>query len=253
MAKASLITGATSGIGKGIALELAARGDLVGVLGRRADRAEEVVQAIEAAGGKAMAVVADASEPESVADAVERFVAWAGRLDCVVANAGIAIRGTVIDLDIADWRRLMAINLDGVFYTAKYAMPHLIASRGSFTAIASHGGVMGVSHFASYSASKFGVVGFVRSIALDHAAQGVRANVVCPGSVYTEMSEKNLAHLSKVEQAELFSTRTPQGRIGTVTEIAKAVAYLSSDDAGYTNGAVLVIDGGAAAGFTMHR
>ena len=81
----------------------------------------------------------------------------------------------------------------------------------------------------------------------------MRANAVCPGSVYTEMTEKNLAHLSTEEQAKLFSTVTPQGRIGTVPEIAKAVAYLSSDDAGYTNGAVLVIDGGAAAGFTMRR
>ena len=112
---------------------------------------------------------------------------------------------------------------------------------------------MGVSHFCAYSASKFGVVGFVRSIALDHAAQGVRANVLCPGSVRTEMSDRNLAHLSEEEKQEQFRNRTPLGRIGTTQEVAKAVAYLSSDDAGYFNGAVLVMDGGAASGFTMHR
>jgi NAD(P)-dependent dehydrogenase (short-subunit alcohol dehydrogenase family) len=252
VAKASLITGATSGIGKEIALELARRGDQIGVLGRRRELAEAVVEEIERQGGSAIPIIADISVPEQVGRAKDDFLRWAGRIDCVVANAGISIPGKIIDLSIEDWRSTMSVNLDGVYYTAKYCMPHLIASKGNLTIISSHAGIMGVPGYFAYSASKFATVGLGRSLAVDHAADGVRVNVICPGPIRTELTDRNMPFDTEEERVAAHATLSPQKRMGTLGEVAKAVAYVSSDDAGYTNGAVLVIDGGSTAALTMY-
>jgi meso-butanediol dehydrogenase / (S,S)-butanediol dehydrogenase / diacetyl reductase len=252
MTKASLITGATSGIGKEIAFELSRRGDMVGILGRRREHAEAVVNEIKHQGGNAIAIVADISIPEQVAAAASDFAAWAGKIDCVIANAGVSIPGKITDFSLDDWRTTMNVNLDGVFYTAKFCMPHLIASKGNLTIISSHGGVMGVAGYFSYSASKFATVGLGRSLAVDHAADGVRVNVICPGTIRTEMSDRNMPFDTEEKRLAAYAKLSPQKRVGTLSEVAKAVAYVSSDDAGYTNGAVLVIDGGSAAAFSLY-
>jgi meso-butanediol dehydrogenase/(S,S)-butanediol dehydrogenase/diacetyl reductase len=146
------------------------------------------------------------------------------------------------------WSQLMRINLDGVFYTARFTMPHLLKSKGTFTAISSDAGVQGAPGYAAYCASKHGVIGFVRTLALDHGPQGVRSNVICPGMVETPMSEEAMVSYSEAERA-FYRGNVPLGRFGKPDEVAKAILHLSSRDASYSNGMVYSIDGGSTAGY----
>lgn len=242
----ALVTGATSGIGEAVARRLGRRGALVGVLGRNAAAADMVCATVVAEGGTALPLIADVADPDQVAAAVERFASHGGGIDTVVASAGIGAAGTVIDTDIADWRRIVDVNLGGVFFAAKFTMPFLLASRGTFTAISSDAGITGGSGFAAYSASKHGVVGLVRCLALDHGPSGVRSNVICPAFVETPM----ISELSPADR-DFFEKAVPLGRFATADEVAAAVAFLSSAEASYFNGAVHHLDGGSTAGYFL--
>jgi meso-butanediol dehydrogenase/(S,S)-butanediol dehydrogenase/diacetyl reductase len=224
-----------SGIGWATAFALAERGAVVGLLGRRREKAEELATRLREVGGEGIPLVADVSDPRQVEAAVARLTAITGRLDTVVANAGIAFS-------------LMRINLDGVFYTARFTMPHLLKSKGTFTAISSDAGVQSAPGYAAYCASKHGVIGFIRTLALDHGPQGVRSNVICPGMVETPMSEEAMVSYSEAERA-VYRGNVPPGRFGKPDEVAKAILHLSSRDASYSNGMVYSIDGGSTAGY----
>jgi meso-butanediol dehydrogenase/(S,S)-butanediol dehydrogenase/diacetyl reductase len=244
----ALVTGATSGIGLEVACALAVRGAVVGLLGRRGDRADALAAKLRELGGDGIALPADVGDPRQVEAAVSKLVGLTGRLDTVVANAGIALTGTVIDMAEEDWSRIMRCNLDGMFYTARFTIPHLLASKGTFTAIASDAGLQGAVGYAAYSASKHAVVGFVRCLALDHGPQGVRSNVVCPGWVETPMADELLAVASEPEIA-FYRASVPLGRFARPQEVAKAVLHLSSAEASFANGMTYSIDGGSTAGY----
>jgi meso-butanediol dehydrogenase / (S,S)-butanediol dehydrogenase / diacetyl reductase len=246
----AFVTGATSGIGRAIAVRLARRGAAVAVVGRNAKAAEAVAQEVRAAGGEAFVAIADVSEAEQVEAAVTGFVSAHGGLDTVVACAGIALTGSVTDCSLGDWDRLLATNLNGTFYLARYAMPELIKSRGTFTAISSDAGVQGACGYAAYIASKHAMNGLVKSLALDYGKHGIRCNTVCPAFVETPMAEQLLKDVSAAELA-YFKGIVPLGRFAQPEEVADAVAHLSSKEASYVNGLMYRLDGGSTAGYYL--
>lgn len=157
--------------------------------------------------------------------------------------------GTAPDLSLLEWSRAIEVNLTGVFLTAKYVVPQLEASGGgAFVALSSDAGIQGAAGFAAYCASKHGVIGLVKSLALDHGPHGVRCNAVCPGFVETPMAERIFADLPEAER-ERWRGTVPLGRFGRPEEVADAIAHLSSPQASYVNGHTYVIDGGGTAGY----
>lgn len=244
----AFVTGATSGIGRAVALKLATRGAVVGLLGRNRKAAEALAEEIEEMGGRSIVLIADVSQADQLAAGVDKFVDQAGGIDTVVASAGIAYTGTVLDTSVEDWDSLIGINLRGAFLTAKYTMPHLLKVRGNFVAVGSDASVAGACSFSAYCASKHGLVGLVRCMALDHGAAGVRSNVVCPGFVETPMADKLLEDVTP-EEKQYYQSMVPMGRFARPEEVANVIAHLCSEDASYANGLVYSLDGGSTAGY----
>lgn len=243
----ALVTGATSGIGRAIALRLAQRGAMLGIVGRNKDAAEQVCKAIVDAGGKAQIILGDVGNSDEVARIVKEFVGVQGGIDTVVASAGVAPVGSAVDLKLEDWDLAISVNLSSVFYLAKFAMPELIQTRGTFTIISSDAAFWGDSNFSSYIASKHGVHGLMKSMALDYGKFGVRTNAVCPGFVQTPMADKLLEGKSEEEMAAI-KLKTPLGRHALPEDVAEVVAHLSSDAARHANGVEYRLDGGKTAG-----
>jgi len=157
--------------------------------------------------------------------------------------------GPVTRLRLEDWHRTVAVNLTGVYLTARHTIPELLeAGGGAFTAVASDAGVTGAQGMGAYCASKHGVVGLVRCLALDHGPEGVRVNAVCPGMVQTPMVERFFVE-NQSEHPETWERTVPLGRFGRADEIAAVIAHLTSDEASYTNGLMYVVDGGATSGY----
>jgi NAD(P)-dependent dehydrogenase (short-subunit alcohol dehydrogenase family) len=243
----AFVTGAASGIGRAVALRLAARGAALGLADMNLAAVEALAGELARGGVRALALRSDVSESESVASAIEKTVASFGGLDTAVCAAGIARTGDVVSTAEEDWHRTIAVNLTGTYLVARHAMRHLEARKGSFVAISSDAGVRGSAGFAAYCASKHGVIGLVRSLALDHGPKGVRCNVVCPSFVDTPMADRLLA-TPGVQPRAFYERRAPLGRFAQPEEVAAAIAHLTSAEASYTNGMLYVIDGGTTAG-----
>ncbi|WP_030615581.1 SDR family NAD(P)-dependent oxidoreductase [Streptomyces fulvoviolaceus] len=247
--RTALVTGAGSGIGRAVALALAAEGAQVVVAGRRQEPLDETVALIERAGGKALAVTADvtrAADIQAVVDAaVERF----GSLDVAVNNAGVFRGGgPLADLSEEDWQTQLGINVTGVFL-ALQAEIRQMRTQPSGGAIVNIASVFGVHTrnpgAAAYAATKAAVSVLTRGAALDHIREGVRINAVSPGAVETPMSLR--PGEDDADRAERAAATLPLGRISTTAEIAAAVLYLASDDASSVVGTDLVVDSGATA------
>jgi meso-butanediol dehydrogenase / (S,S)-butanediol dehydrogenase / diacetyl reductase len=237
-----LVTGAGSGIGAATAALAASRGWQVVVCGRR----REPLDAVASRTGATVRVV-DVTGP----GAVEELVASVfGRLDSVVANAGVMAVGSVVDTRPDEWDAVLATNLTSVFLLARAAVPHLVTARGTFVGISSIAALRSSSSTAAYSTSKAGLIALMQSIARDFGPSGVRANVVCPGWVRTEMADAEMAefggpHGISVEQAYTAVTElVPQRRAGDPDEVAAAVMWLAGPESSYVTGATLVVDGG---------
>ncbi|MFD5227297.1 SDR family NAD(P)-dependent oxidoreductase [Streptomyces qaidamensis] len=247
--RTALVTGAGSGIGRAIARALAAEGANVVVVGRRREPLEETAEAIEAAGGKALAVTADVARAADVEAAVAAAVEHFGSLDVAVNNAGVFRGGTPLaDLAEDDWHTQLGINVTGVFLAlqAEIRQMRTQPSGGAIVNIASTFGAH-TRHpgAAAYAATKAAVSVLTRGAALDHIREGIRINAVSPGAVNTPMSLQ--PGETDADRSARARTTLPLGRVTTTEEVAAAVLHLASDDAASTVGTDLVVDSGATA------
>ena len=243
MGQTALVTGASRGIGKAVALELAAAGATVAVNYANSNAgADAVVAEITAQGGNAYALQADVSQEEEVNALVEAVIKRSGSLDVLVNNAGITRDGLLMRMKTSDWQAVINLNLTGVFLcTRAVTRPMLKQKRGRIVNITSVVGLMGNAGQANYAAAKAGVIGFTRSSAKELASRGITVNAVAPGFIATDMT-KDL-------QAEALLAAIPLGRYGEVAEVAGAVRFLAADPASaYITGQVLQVDGGMLMG-----
>jgi NAD(P)-dependent dehydrogenase (short-subunit alcohol dehydrogenase family) len=246
-ARVVLVTGGGSGIGRASALRFAQEGAKVLIADQNLQGAQQVAGEIQGLGREAYAVQADVRQPADcermVSEAVRRF----GHLDVVFANAGISGGDLVANMDPADWDRVFATNLRGVFLTCKYAVSALIeAGGGAIVTIASSMAGWDASlGGAAYMASKEGVTGLTRSLALQLGGYGIRVNAICPGIIKTQLGRRPDTTQEAYEaRYERFARRIPLRRVGQPEDVAAAVAFLASDDARHITGSKLLIDGG---------
>jgi NAD(P)-dependent dehydrogenase (short-subunit alcohol dehydrogenase family) len=248
--KVALITGGGSGIGRATALLFARAGAAVAVVDLDGSRAQAVAREIEGEGGQAIAVRGDVSQASDCQHAVEETVAAFGRLDVLFNNAGVIRRATVLGLTEEEWDRAMAVNTKSVFLMSRCAIPIMAqAGGGAIVNTGSGWGLVGGRNAVSYCASKGAVVNMTRAMALDHAAQNIRVNCVCPGDTDTGMLRSEAQQLGASPEAFLADAADrPLRRIGKPEDIAKAVLYLASDASSFVTGTTLVVDGGGLAG-----
>ena len=239
----ALVTGGSRGIGRAIALELASQGAAVAVNYHNSPQAaDEVVQGIEAMGGRAIALQADVSDYEQAQGLVKAVIELLGGLDILVNNAGIIRDNLIMMMKEEDWDAVINTNLKSTFNCSKAAVRHMMRKRfGRIINIASVAGQMGNPGQTNYSASKAGQIGFTKSLAREVASRNITVNAIAPGFVGTEI----LSGFTD-EIMELLDKMIPLGRKGLPEEIAYAAAFLASDRAGYITGQVLGVDGGLA-------
>jgi 3-oxoacyl-(acyl-carrier-protein) reductase len=237
--KVALVTGASRGIGRGIALALAGRGAHV-VAAARGNNADATVEAIRATGGGATAVSADVTDGASVEAMLAAALGVNGRLDILVNNAGVARDQLMLRMKRADWDEVLATNLTAAFTIVQAVLKPMIRQRGGrIISIGSVVGQMGNAGQANYAASKAGLVGFSKAIAREVASRQITVNVVAPGLIATDMTQA----LTDKAQGD-WSAQIPLGRIGTPEDVAAAVCFLASDEASYITGQVLAVNGG---------
>lgn len=245
----AVVTGATSGLGEAIAKRMAEEGAKVAVVGRNQKRGEGVVAHIRQKGGVAEFFQADVTVEAEVEAMIEAVSRQFGKLDIVVNNAGVVIPGSVATVKKEEWDEVFAVNVTSTYLVSHYSLPHLIKQKsGSIINIASEAGLKGLANRAAYCAAKAAVVGMTKAMTVDHAADGVRVNCICPGTIETPMIKEMLAkHPQPEELMEQFLSRRVTPQLGTAEEIAEACVYFALPDNKYVTGAVLSIDGGALA------
>jgi NAD(P)-dependent dehydrogenase (short-subunit alcohol dehydrogenase family) len=248
--KITLVTGAGSGIGAAIAESLAQAGAFVFVTDRDEKHGRETSEKIKARKGVAEFLLLDVASEENCQRAAQAVLSTKGRLDVLVNNAGIGHVGTMMQTTGADLDRLYAVNVRGVFNVTKAFLPDMLKRKaGNIINLASIGGVVGVRDRVAYCTTKFAVVGLTKSMALDHAKDGIRVNCICPGRVETPFVAARLKEYPDPEKArqEMSSTQA-LGRMGKPEEIAAAALYLASDESAFVTGSEFIIDGGFSAG-----
>ncbi|EXL05017.1 MULTISPECIES: SDR family NAD(P)-dependent oxidoreductase [Brucella] len=243
-AKIALVTGASRGIGRAIAIGMAKRGFDVAIndIERQKDALQEVAQEIEATGRRALAVYADVSNKADVEAMVKKTADVFGRIDAIVNNAGILIASDVEHLKEEHWDSVLDVNAKGTFLVVQAVLPYMKQHKyGRIVNIASIGGKHGAPEQAHYSASKAAVMGFTRVLAQEVGTYGITANCICPGIILTDMGRVNLDDLA-VRQS--WQEKTAMRRIGNPEDVVGPVAFLASDDAAFVTGQSLNVDGG---------
>ncbi|MCX5540950.1 glucose 1-dehydrogenase [Paraburkholderia sp. CNPSo 3076] len=242
--KIALVTGASSGIGRASAVELARRGVKVVVAARRKDELDQLVQQISAEGGEASAFVADVSKEADIKHLVDCTVQTYGRLDIAFNNAGTeGVFAPLIEQDSERFDMVFELNVRGVLNSMKYeARVMLEQGSGSIINNASMGGLIGFGNASVYIASKHAVVGMTKTASIEWFRKGVRVNALCPGLIETPFHHRGIWPSAEVQQQ--FAAGTPAGRWGSAQEMATIVAFLASDDSSYVSGHALVADGG---------
>jgi NAD(P)-dependent dehydrogenase (short-subunit alcohol dehydrogenase family) len=248
--KKAIITGGASGIGRAAALLFAGAGAAVVIADIDDQRGEAVVKKIHAGGGEGIYVHCDVTKAEDCQRTVQRTINSFGGVDILFNNAGIIRRASVIDTTEEQWDRVMAVNVKSIFLMSKYTIPHMVQAGGGVILNTSSGwGLVGGRDAVSYCASKAAVVNLTKAMALDHGAQNIRVNCICPGDTDTPMLRVEARQLGENEKTFLDdAAERPLQRIGTPQDIAQAVLYLCSDAASYVTGSTLVVDGGGLAG-----
>jgi NAD(P)-dependent dehydrogenase (short-subunit alcohol dehydrogenase family) len=248
--KVALITGGASGIGRATALLFAREGAAVAVVDMNEPEGQTVVQKIINEGGQAIFVRGDVTRASDCQLAVRQTVEQLGKLDILFNNAGIIRRASVVETSEEEWDLVMATNVKSVFLLSKYAIPIMAeAGGGVIINTASNWGLVGGQNAASYCASKGAVVLLTKAMAVDHGAQNIRVNCICPGDTDTAMLRSEARQLGKPEEQFLAeSAQRPLQRVGRPEEIAQAALYLASDASSFVTGIALVVDGGGLAG-----
>jgi NAD(P)-dependent dehydrogenase (short-subunit alcohol dehydrogenase family) len=250
--KVALITGATSGIGRASAFRLASEGAAIGVLGHGADEVNDTVTALVAAGGKALGLIADVADEAAMEIALTTLTAHFGRLDIVLANAGInGVWAPIDDLAPAEWDRTIAVNLRGTYLTLHYAVPHLkTQGAGSIVVISSINGTRTFTNAGAtaYSATKAAQIAVVQHLALELAKHRIRINAVCPGGVVTNISESTI---KRNQEEAAIPVVWPKGNIPlnngqpcSADDIAETVLFLASERSRHITGTPIFVDGG---------
>jgi len=237
--RVALVTGASRGIGRAVALRLAAHGAMV-VAAARGDHAADTAAAIAAAGGRAEPVALDVTDGAAVHEAVTGVVARHGRVDILVNNAGITRDQLLLRMKREDWDAVLSTNLTAAFAMTQAVLKPMLRQRaGRIVAISSVVGQMGNAGQANYAASKAGLIGLCKALAREVASRGITVNVVAPGLIDTDMTRA-----LKSDSKQDWSQQIPLGRLGTPDDVASAVCFLASDEASYITGHVLAVNGG---------
>jgi NAD(P)-dependent dehydrogenase (short-subunit alcohol dehydrogenase family) len=245
----AVVTGAASGIGRATAVWMARDGYEVAMMDLDAAGLSETRAQIQRVGGKAHDFTVDLCDPLAVGSVTREIAVTIGAPEVLVNVAGIGVAATVLETSDEDWSRVLAVNLTGPFLTTRATLP-LMLDRGTgvIVNIASVGGLVGLARRAAYCASKAGLIGLTKAIAVDHARDGIRCVAICPGTVETEWLGKILANAPDPAAArEAMAARQLDGRLGTPDEIAAMVSFVAGPSGRFINGAALVIDGGMTA------
>jgi 2-deoxy-D-gluconate 3-dehydrogenase len=243
--KSAIITGASKGLGREISLSFARGGAFVGLFSRDERALISLKEEIEKAGGKSMVLKGDAAVYEDVKNAVQKFIEEAGKIDILVNNAGIGEVIPLLEMEEEDWDRTINANLKSAFIFSREVGKHMVKNRsGKIINIASINGIKGEGNLTAYCASKAGLIGFTKALALEWAPYNVLVNAVAPGYFVSEMTRKAL---EDEKMRERLIRRIPLRRFASPEEIAGIVLYLASDMSSFVTGSVFVIDGGETA------
>jgi NAD(P)-dependent dehydrogenase (short-subunit alcohol dehydrogenase family) len=247
--KIAMVTGAASGIGRGIAIRLAEMGASVAVLDINEEMGVETVASITAEKGRGIFVRCDVRSTSECRNAVERTIASFGKIDILCNNAGIAIRKDVVDLAENEWDHAIGVTLKSIYLLSHEVIPHMMRNGGgSIINTGSGWSLKGGPRAASYCAAKGGALNLTRAMAIDHGKHNIRVNCVCPGDVQTPMLASECTQLG--EDADAFmqeAANRPLGRVGTPDDVANAVLFLASDMSAWVTGTHLIVDGGGLA------
>lgn len=254
--RVAVVTGAGSGLGRGIAIRFADEGARVVCVDINEGAAEETARIVESTGGEVRVVAADVADVDEMENVAATTLEQFGAIDVLAANAGIPGPGTAGSTTPQTWERVIGVNLTGVWASARAVLPTMLErGRGAIVATASLGGLVGVPNIAPYAAAKGGVIALVRQMAADYSASGIRVNALCPGTTPTPLvmasyaSSGGMGQQGDDAEARLASAaaRYPLGRLGNVEDVAAAALFLASDEASWITGVALPVDGGYSA------
>jgi len=245
--RVAVVTGGATGIGLAVAKAFAAEGAAVVMASRSLERGEAAAEELTASGARARFVQTDVGDASSVQSLIEHAIEAFGRLDVLVNNSGIEVDEGPDGPSEDDWDRLFAINTKGTWLGCRFALPHLLQSRGAIVNNASVAALIGSAGHAGYAASKAAVVSLTQSLALAYAEQGVRINAICPGPILTPMTEIGWETGGEESRRKTLAL-CPARRVAEPGEVASLVLYLASPEAAFITGAAIPIDGGKSAG-----
>ncbi len=246
--KVAIITGAATGIGEAIAKKFILEGAKVVVNGLPGDPVDKVVKEIIKSGGRAIGFIGDVSDAETAENCVKQTIKKYGRVDILINNAGTFQTVAPIDkFSVADFDYMTKMNVRSCFLMTKYALPHLKKTKGNIVSTGSEAGTIGQPMCAPYGGSKGWIISFMRGCALEQAANGVRANCVCPGPTDTQWHDVDVSPMTKKMEEDIVKG-TPLGRHGGPEEVANVFAFIASDEASFVTGALYFVDGGISIG-----
>jgi len=248
--KCALVTGGTTGLGLAIAERFLREGARVVITGRDRDLGLRAEQGL---GPQARFVPADAADPDAVALSVDAAVEYLDGLDVLVNNAGIGVSARLIDTPLADYERVMDVNVRGYLLYAQHAYPHLARRRGCMIHIASDAGVWGEQAIGLYSVTKAAVIMMGKMLALDGGPDGVRSNVLCPGDIWPGMRHMAPPGEADRQEEEGDWLLPPIGRLGSASDVAAAVVFYASQETAFITGTTLLVDGGMTAGYLQRE